>query len=83
MAYNQRNMLNKVREIQDIYLKHHQEGVTSLYIYTTYIKKQYHISQRTYEKYLGINVKLELKRLDDAANNNNNDQRPVQGQLDF
>lgn len=81
MSYNQRNLLNKVKEVQDIYRQYSQEGVTAVFIYKTYVKKQYHISQRTFEKYLGINVKLELKRLDDAENNN--DQRPVQGQLGF
>lgn len=81
MAYNQRNLLKRVKEIQDIYLQHSQEGVTAVFIYDNYIEPRFHISQRTFENYLGINVKLELKKLDDAENNN--DQRPVQGQLGF
>lgn len=81
MAYNQRNLLKKVKEIQEIYLRYHQEGVTAVFIYDTYVKDRYHISQRTFEKYLGINVKLELKKLDDAENNN--DKPAVQGTFGF
>lgn len=81
MAYNRRNLLNKILEIQKIYLEHHSNGVTAVYIYDTYIREKYHISQRTFEKYLGVNAKMELKKLDDAANNN--DKPTVQGSLDF
>lgn len=81
MAYNKRNKYKRIIEIQDIYLQYAEEGVTAVFIYEKYIKPKYHISQRTFESYLGIPAKLELKRLDDAKNND--DQRPTQGQLDF
>lgn len=81
MAYNRRNLLKKILEIQEIYLQYTKEGVTATFIYDTYIRKKYHISQRTFESYLGVNAKMELKKLDDA--DNNNDKPLIQGQLGF
>lgn len=63
MAYNQHNLLDEIQEIQDIYSKHIQEGVTAAYIFRTYIKDIYHISQRTFFTYLSRNVKKERREL--------------------
>lgn len=63
MAYNRSNLLNEVEEVQQIYSKHSQEGVTAKYIYLNYIKGIYHISERTFFTYLNINVTKERREM--------------------
>jgi hypothetical protein len=63
MAYNRNNLLNEVEEIQEIYAKHIQEGVTAKYIFNNYIKGVYHISERTFFTYLNINVARERREM--------------------
>lgn len=63
MAYNQHNLLDEIQEIQDIYSKHIQEGVTAKFIFKNYIEKIYHISERTFFTYLRRNVKKERRAL--------------------
>ena len=81
MAYNRRNLLIRIIEVQETFLKYHQEGVTTKYIYETYIYPAFKISYNTFNTYLSTNAKRELKELDNAKNNN--DQSPVQGSLGF
>ena len=81
MAYNRRNLLNRILEIQEIYLKYKLEGVTTRFIFDNHIHTQYRISYTTFNTYLGVNAKRELKELDNAKDNN--DKSPVQGSLDL
>lgn len=62
MAYNRRNFLEKVIEVQDVTLYYRKRGVTFIYIYETYIKESYRISYSTYSNWLGIPAKAELKQ---------------------
>lgn len=64
MAYQRKNYLEKIIEIQTIALKYNKQGLFYKEIYHTYIEKQYHISKRTFDNYLGINAKKELKELE-------------------
>ncbi|WP_346856555.1 hypothetical protein [uncultured Draconibacterium sp.] len=64
MAYNRRNFLIKVIEVQDIYLAHRDRGVSAIWVYNNLIKPTYHISKRTFVRWMGINAKKELKQLD-------------------
>lgn len=64
MAYNRKRYLEKILEIQTIALKYNKQGLFYKEIYHRYIENQYHISKRTFDTYLGINAKKELKELD-------------------
>ena len=65
MAYNRRNYLTKVIEIQNIVLelKGRDGDMRLKNIYWEYIFPKYLISYRTFSKYLSINAKKELKEL--------------------
>ena len=65
MAYNLRNYLIKVIEIQNIVLelKGRDGDMRLKNIYWEYIFPKYLISYRTFSNYLSINAKKELKEL--------------------
>lgn len=65
MAYNRRNYLMKVIEIQNIVLelKGRDGDMRLKNIYWEYIFPKYLISYRTFSNYLSINAKKELKEL--------------------
>lgn len=64
MAYNRKNYLKKVLKVQQITLEHRARGLYFKEIYHEYIENQFDICQRTYESYLGINAKKQLKDLE-------------------
>lgn len=64
MGYNRKNYLKKVLKIQEITLKYRKEGLYFKNIYHEYIADQFNISQKTYENYLGVNAKKQLKELE-------------------
>lgn len=70
MAYNRKNLLNEIEEVQDIYSKHIREGVTAKYVFNNYIKGIYHISERTFFNYLNINVKKERREIEEKEAQN-------------
>lgn len=72
MAYNRKNYLRKVLKVQEIVLLHRKQGLFFNEIFHKYIESQFHISKRTYDSYLGINARKELKDLE--QNNPNNQQ---------
>lgn len=72
MAYNRKNFLTKVLKVQKIALYHNKQGLFFKEIYHLYIEKQFHISKRTFDTYLGINARKELKEL--KANQEQNNQ---------
>lgn len=72
MAYNRNNFLTKVLKVQEIALYHNKQGLFFKEIYHLYIEKQFHISKRTFDTYLGINARKELKEL--KANQEQNNQ---------
>ena len=72
MAYNRKNFLTKVLKVQEIALYHNKQGLFFKEIYQLKIKKQFHISKRTFDTYLGINARKELKEL--KANQEQNNQ---------
>jgi len=64
MAYNKRNLLKKIVEIQNITLEYKKKGVSQKYIFNNFIKDRFCISQRTYDSYLSINAKKMLKEFE-------------------
>ena len=63
MAYNKKNLLVKIIEIQELTLSLKKKGLTQKAIYRNEIENQYMISFSSYCSYLAINAKKELKEL--------------------
>jgi len=57
MAYNRRNILKRIVEIQNLTLEHTSRGVTQVWVYEHVIQPRFVISNRTYYNYLNINAK--------------------------
>jgi len=60
MAYNRRNILKRIVEIQNLTLEHTSRGVTQVWVYEHIIRPRFVISVRTYYSYLNINAKRML-----------------------
>ena len=71
MAYNRKNLLKRIIDIQKITLEHKQKGSTQIWIYENLIKERYCISEATYNNYLATNAKKELNELGRAKNETN------------
>jgi hypothetical protein len=69
MAYNRKNFLRKVLKIQEIVLHHSKQGLFLKEIYHLHVEHQFNICKRTYDSYLGINARKELKELIEKQNN--------------
>lgn len=63
MAYNKINHLKRIIKIQEITIEQQRIGLTNKKIYEDFIKPYYFISKRTFDKYLGIPAKRDLKKL--------------------
>lgn len=61
MAYNNRNILLRIIEIQNLVLQRKKQGVTQLHVYKTEIYPTYFISYSTFNRYLSYPAKQELK----------------------
>jgi len=71
MAYNRENFLKKVLKVQEIALLYSKQGLFFKEIYHLHIEYQFHICKRTFDTYLGINARKELKELQQKKRNNN------------
>jgi len=67
MAYNRKNKLLQMQHVCEVYQKHMLPGVTTAYVYRTYIFPQFHISIATLYIYLGTSINKELKQIDANA----------------
>lgn len=63
MAYTKENFLTRVLEIQSIALHHRKQGLFFKEIFHKHVEKQYHICKRTFDSYMGINARKELREL--------------------
>ncbi len=63
MAYNRENFLKKVLKIQDIALHHRKQGLFFKEIFHLHIENQFDICKRTFDTYMGLNAKKQLKEL--------------------
>jgi len=64
VSYNKWYLYKKIIEIQELTLEKQGEGLPLIEIYSRYIRGRFHISHRTFERYLGINAKKHIKELD-------------------
>ena len=66
MGYNRRNILKRIIEVQNITLEHTKRGSTQEWVYENIIYPRFLISIATYNNYLAVNAKAELKKMDEA-----------------
>ncbi len=71
MAYNRENFLIRVLKVQEITLRYRKDGLFFKEIFYLHIESQFNISKRTFDAYLGINAKKELKELKQEKHDNN------------
>lgn len=64
MAYNRRNLLNKMVKIQDIVAEKFALGIPYTRIYKDHVRDQFDISYSTFNNYLYHNARAELKELE-------------------
>lgn len=64
MAYNRKNLLKKVINIQETYNQFKAEGVSTAHVFRKHIEPRWHISYYTFHRYLGIPAKAELKKIE-------------------
>ncbi len=64
MAYDKRNLLLKIIEIQELVLREKKRGATQRWIYKHLVQERYFISRTTFDGYLARNAKKELSDLD-------------------
>lgn len=65
MAYNKKNFLLRVKEINEIYKRESAKGLFNEYIFVHFIKDQYHISRSTFYDFLTIPYERELKKVNE------------------
>ncbi len=71
MAFNKKNYYKKIIRIQEITSEYKfRHALTYRKIYFKFIEPQFHISFRTYETYLGVPAKRELKKLQEKESCN-------------
>lgn len=68
MAYTNRNKLERIADIQEIVKREQAKGIILKRIYRDFIKPKYHIAYSTYNNYLGIPAKNQLKKLNEKDN---------------
>lgn len=62
-GYNKVNKYKLIIKIQELTIEHQQHGANLKWIFENIIEPNFFISDRTYSKYLGINAKAELKKI--------------------
>lgn len=68
MAYNPKNRLERIIDIQNIVKKWQAVGLTNTKIFERHVYPVYRISKRTFDEYLGIPAERDLKRIKEAEN---------------
>jgi hypothetical protein len=63
MAYNKKNTLRRMVEVQNITLEYTSKGSTQEWVYENVIHPRFFISRSTYYSYLGMPAKAELRKL--------------------
>jgi len=63
MAYNGKNFLTRVVEIQNLTLEHTKRGASQRWVFENVIRGRYLIGLDTYYKYLSRNAKRELREM--------------------
>lgn len=67
MAWDNKILLTRIIEIQNITIEYKKKGLTQRRIYDNIIYPRFIISESTYNNYLSRNAKKELKNLEDNS----------------
>ena len=63
MAFSRKNLLFRVKEVNELYLEKAKIGLSTEFIYRTFIKPRYHISRSTLYEYLAIPYDRQLREI--------------------
>lgn len=63
MAYNKKNLLERVLDVQNVYKQHKTDYTTNAGIFREFIEPKFRISKGTFYRYLTIPALAELKKL--------------------
>lgn len=68
MAYTRQHILERIITIQNITLEHTKRGSTQKWVFENVVYPRFFISWSTYNNYLAMPAKAELKRLIESNN---------------
>ncbi len=63
MAFSRKNMLLRVKEVNELYVEKSKIGLSTEFIYRTFIAPRFHISRSTLYEYLAIPYERQLKEI--------------------
>ena len=63
MAFSRKNMLFRVKDVNELYVEKAKIGLTTEFIYRTFIEPRFHISRSTLYEYLAIPYDRQLKEI--------------------
>lgn len=63
MAFSRKNMLLRVKEVNELYVEKAKIGLSTEFIYRTFIEPRFHISRSTLYEYLAIPYERQLKEI--------------------
>ena len=63
MACSRKNMLLRVKEVNELYVEKSKIGLSTEFIYRTFIAPRFHISRSTLYEYLAIPYERQLKEI--------------------
>lgn len=63
MAFSRKNMLLRVKEVNELYIEKSKIGLSTEFIYRTFIEPRFHISRSTLYEYLAIPYERQLKEI--------------------
>jgi hypothetical protein len=64
MAYNRRNKLKQVKAVLEVYNREKKDGISTQYVFRTFIEPRFHISCATLYNYLAMPVNKLIKEED-------------------
>ena len=78
MSFSRKNLLCRVREVNELFVEKQRLGLSTEYIYRTFVAPRYHISRTTLYNWLTIPYAAQLReieRQEQSTQNNLREQR--------
>lgn len=70
MAYTKKYYLNRVREVNEVYVEQSRHGLSNEYIYRNFIRYRFNISRSTFYNFLTIPYASELRKIEEREKEN-------------
>ncbi|MCQ2351286.1 MAG: hypothetical protein MJ003_04855 [Paludibacteraceae bacterium] len=64
MAYSRKNLLLRIKKVNELFVEKQKIGLSTEFIYRTFIFPTFHISRSTLYEYLAIPYKAQLKEIE-------------------